>query len=364
MMPVGPVAVFGASNFPLAYSTAGGDAASAWCVGCPVIVKAHEAHLQTNALVADVIVKAAKNTNMPDGIFSTLYGNGFQTGLALVNHPLTKAVGFTGSLNGGRALMDAAASRKDPIPVFAEMGSTNPVFVFQDALVSSMDSIVKQLSGSITLSMGQFCTKPGVIILQKSTQTDIFIQRLKDAFQHVVTHPMLNAHIENGFNNAIQELESILLENDSSTTTNVTEYSNPVLAVCSHGDYLASEKLRHEIFGPYALIVLCETEIDFMKIADAIEGQLTVTIIADTHHVGISSLTSILIEKAGRIIFNGVPTGVEVIDAMTHGGPYPASSDSRFTAVGQHAVQRWIRPVTFQNLSEQFAPLPSILIRP
>lgn len=351
MFPLGPVVVFGASNFPLAYSTAGGDVASALAVGCPVIIKAHDSHLGTNALVAEVILKAAQKSGMPDGVFSSLNGDGMHTGQQLVLHPLTAAVGFTGSKQGGRALFDLGQKRENPIPVFAEMGSVNPVFIFPGKIRSDIRGLAGQLVSSMTMTVGQFCTNPGLLIALKDNHTDTLIFELVTALEIIPEASMLNPGIHKSFQRGvadIREVNGVIMIHDHQPSNGLR--STPVLASVPADVFLANPRLHHEVFGPFSIIVLCATMDEMQRVAGALEGQLTATVQADDDElIETQSLIDILVHKAGRIIMNGVPTGVEVCAAMTHGGPYPASTDSRFTAIGHHAVQRWLRPVTFQN---------------
>ena len=351
MLPIGPVVVFGASNFPLAYSTAGGDVASALAVGCPVIVKAHDSHLGTNALVAEIIMNAARDTGMPDGVFSSLHGDGFETAKQLILHPLTAAVGFTGSKAGGRALFDLGQQREIPIPVFAEMGSVNPVFLLPGKVAENPKTLANQLVGSMTMSVGQFCTNPGLLVAIKDDHTDQLINELKSQLENVSAATMINEGIFKSFDQGIIKVKGIegtqvVYEADSSISNKVT----PMLVKVDAEIFLSHHLLHQEIFGPYSLLILCNDHTQMRKVGQVLEGQLTATIQAfDSEGEEVYALTEILLEKAGRIIYNGVPTGVEVCEAMTHGGPYPASTDQRFTAVGHHAIWRWLRPVTFQN---------------
>lgn len=351
MMAVGPVVVFGASNFPLAYSTAGGDVASALAVGCPVIVKAHDSHLGTNALVAGVIVEAARKTGMPDGVFSSLHGDSMHTGKQLVQHPLTAAVGFTGSLKGGRALFDLGQQRPNPIPVFAEMGSVNPVFIFPDRIKENVQVLATQLVSSMTMSAGQFCTKPGILVALQDTHTDQLIMEINSSLEKIPEASLLNQGIFRSFNDGVAEVKAaneVSIMRDLQSSGNLR--TSPVLATVPADRFLANPLLHHEVFGPFAIIVLCRDIAQMLAVASALEGQLTASIQATQEEMNnLGPLVEVLVEKAGRIIFNGVPTGVEVCQAMTHGGPYPASTDIRFTAVGHHAIYRWLRPVTFQN---------------
>ncbi|MEO5905561.1 MAG: aldehyde dehydrogenase (NADP(+)) [Saprospiraceae bacterium] len=358
-MAIGPVIVFAASNFPLAYSTAGGDTTSAFAAGCPVIIKAHESHLGTNALVAEVIMNAAKNTGMPDGVFSSLNGDGIETGKALASHPLTAAVGFTGSLQGGRALFDLGQQRKNPIPVFAEMGSVNPVFILPGKLKADHTALVRALVDSMTMTVGQFCTNPGILVAFKNDDTNHLISKLSDSLSAIPATTMLNENISRNYHKGVSNVRI------ESGVTIVSEHSgtephmaSPVLATVDADTFLQRPELHHEVFGPFSLVVLCNDFSQMKEIALALEGQLTSTIhLTEEENEQGRELLSILVEKAGRIIFNGVPTGVEVAAAMTHGGPYPASTDSRFTAVGHDAIRRWVRPVTYQDCPEELLPV-------
>ena len=357
-IPIGPVIVFAASNFPLAYSTAGGDSTSALAAGCPVIVKAHESHLGTNALVAEVIMNAAKVTGMPDGVFSSLNGDGLETGKQLVVHPLTAGVGFTGSLTGGRALFDLGNQRERPIPVFAEMGSVNPVFLLPSAVEKDIESLTVKLVDSMTLTVGQFCTNPGILIAIKNEDTSNLISKLSNALLKIPAASMLNENIARNYHKGVASVkieQGITIVSDQPQSEN--QKASPILATVHADVFLTRPQLHHEVFGPFSLMVLCKDFDQILKVAASLEGQLTSTIhatAAEFDHA--QALTDVLIEKAGRIIFNGVPTGVEVCEAMTHGGPYPASTDSRFTAVGHFAIRRWLRPVTYQDCPEGLLP--------
>ena len=357
-MAIGPVIVFAASNFPLAYSTAGGDATSALAAGCPVIVKAHESHLGTNALVAEIIMNAAKSTGMPDGVFSSLNGDGIETGQQLVMHPLTAGVGFTGSLTGGRALFDLGQRRKNPIPVFAEMGSTNPVFLLPGKVELETKTLSSQLVSSMTMTVGQFCTKPGIIVATDNAATKHLISFLEEGLLEIPPATMLNENIAKNFYKGIS---AIKIETDvivfEAHPTDQMLMSAPIIATIEGDLFLSRQEFHHEVFGPFSLIVLCKDFNQMREVAHSFDGQLTATIHGMDGEINKAhELVDILVEKAGRIIFNGVPTGVEVCEAMTHGGPYPASTDSRFTAVGHHAIRRWLRPVTYQNFPIDLLP--------
>ncbi len=359
LVPTGSVVVFSVSNFPLAYSTAGGDVASALAAGCPVIVKAHESHPGTHALVADAVRAAAEKTGMPDGVFSSLFGRGFALGKYLVEHPLTKNVAFTGSQAGGRALFDMAAARPEPIPVFAEMSSTNPVFLLPEKISANSENVARQLAASININAGQFCTCPGLIFLLENADTPQFLENLKTAFATFAPVTMLNPGI---FQNFEKKKTDALAEKTVSTefaATRDSEKLSGFAAVASvfGKDFLKNPKLQDEVFGPFSLVVRCKNKSEMLKIAEILEGQLTATIwAADSEMKRWTDLFEILERKAGRLIFNGVPTGLEVCAAIHHGGPYPATTDGRFTAVGSGAIRRFLRPVCFQNFPEKMLP--------
>jgi len=356
--PIGPVVVFTASNFPLAYSTAGGDTASALAAGNPVLVKAHESHLGTNELVADAIIEAAKITGMPDGVFSSLIGSGNALGQELVKHPLVKAVGFTGSQSGGRDLFNLAQNRKQPIPLFAEMGSINPVVLFPGELKLNLKKVVKNYAASITLDVGQFCTNPGLIIGINGKPLDGFIKKLSKLIRKSSSQTMLSENIwTNFYSNRQKALEQkgvkLLTEGEGHEELK----ARPTLAIVSGKNFVNNPHLAQEVFGPFSLIVVCNDDDELNQVASCINGQLTTTIIANKTDIKKYRHTvQEFKENAGRLIFNGVPTGVEVCKAMHHGGPYPATTDARFTAVGEDAIKRWLRPVTYQDCPETFLP--------
>lgn len=359
-IPLGPIAVFGASNFPFAYSTAGGDTASALAAGCPVIVKSHPMHAGTGALVANAVSKAAKKTEMPNGVFSNLNASGIEVGEYLVKHPDLKAVGFTGSIKGGRALFDMASKRDEPIPVFAEMGSINPVVLLPKALENRAESLAETYANSITLDTGQFCTNPGLLLGVKNQNLENFTTILADKILAKNPTCMLHPNIKEGYNNNKEKVSSqkntaIVAHYDKEVKTN---YAKQALVTVSGDDFLENSTLHLEVFGPFSLIVQCENMDQLEKIIQNLEGQLTGTIISDDNEVELyPKLVSVLQNRVGRMIFNGVPTGVEVCESMTHGGPYPASTDSRFTAVGINSIRRWVRPFTYQNFPNSLLPL-------
>lgn len=358
MVPLGPVVVFGASNFPFAYSTAGGDTACALAAGCPVIVKAHPAHAQTSELVAKAINQAVKDHQLPVGVFHHLHGAGFEVGKVLVLHPLTKAVGFTGSFEGGKALFDLANSRDVPIPVFAEMGSVNPVFLLPEKLAKDTKQIAGILAKSITQSAGQFCTNPGILIGIKSPALEKFTELLGEEIRITPRQKMLHAGIASSFH---QKRSAALKEGVQLLATNETgveqDESIPTLASVAANDFLENPTLHKEIFGPYSLLVECRDEKEMLAVAIAIEGQLTTTLMATVNEAARQKeLLSVLREKCGRFVFNGVPTGVEVALGMHHGGPFPATTDSRFTAVGADGIKRFARPLCLQNWPTELLP--------
>lgn len=355
LIPVGPVVVFGASNFPLAFSVAGSDVASAFAAGCPVIVKAHEAHPGTSEIVAIAIMRAIATCQLPQGIFALLHGEGKTIGSALVKHPLAAAVAFTGSYGAGRAIFDAAASRAVPVPVFAEMASINPLFILPGALAARPSEIAKELATSVILGAGQFCTKPGIIIAVRTKGFDDFLSSIAAEMQRVPPALALHHGIASAYYDRIEALLSIdgickIVEGPRLEDPRAAGLSSSLL----HCDGSVFERhhdlLQREIFGPVCLVVSVESLEEMVHLARRLEGQLTATI-----HRGVEDgcaareLTHILIRKAGRLIQNGYPTGVEVSPAMTHGGPYPATTDSRYTSVGTAAMERFLRPVTFQN---------------
>ena len=359
MVPLGPVVVFGASNFPLAYSVAGGDSAAAFAAGCPVIVKAHPGHPGTSALVASAIVKAAHESGMPDGVFSLLFDSGFIVGKALVEHPATKAVGFTGSTSGGRALFDMAAQRAEPIPVFAEMGSVNPSILLPNALAKRAETIANHYAGSITLGVGQFCTNPGLILGIAGEGLNNFISGLSAAIAKTQPATMLHSGISGAYRKNTQEMisqQGVEFLNHSAQEAKEGE-GRPVLAKASGVAFINNPQLHEEVFGPFSLVIECRDKEELNQCVDKLSGQLTTTIIGEEDELNsYHDLIIELREKAGRIIFNGVPTGVEVCPSMNHGGPYPASTDSRFTAVGIHSIKRFLRPLSFQDAPQAILP--------
>ncbi len=356
---LGPVVVFGASNFPLAYSTAGGDTASALAAGCPVIVKSHPMHAGTSELVAGAIIKAARDTGMPDGVFSNLNSAGVEVGVQLVRHPGIKAVGFTGSITGGRALYNEAAGRPEPIPVFAEMGSINPVVILPQALRKQSDKWAKIYAQSITLGTGQFCTNPGLLLGIKSPDLDDFINDLAEEIVQIEPSCMLHPNIIGAYE---KKKEKVMQQDDLDLIMEYPDdvavnYARQAITTVDGHTFLNNTTLHQEVFGPFSMVVQCDDVGQLTQILQELEGQLTGTIIATDHEIREQSeVVKALRDRVGRLIYNGVPTGVEVAPSMLHGGPYPASTDSRFTAVGKDAIRRWVRPVSYQSWPDELLP--------
>ena len=359
LQPVGPVVVFTASNFPLAFSTAGGDTASALAAGNPVIVKAHPYHAGTNELVSGAISQAARKTGMPDGIFSSLNASDFSIGQGLVLHPEVKTVTFTGSFAGGKSLYDLAQKRQIPIPVFAEMGSVNPVLLLPEKITENPATLAGSIAGSINLGAGQFCTNPGVLLALKTPETDVFKEELALQIRKLLPEPMLHTNISNNF-----ERKTKAFFDDprvDKLAESVTEpeglRGRPVVALVSGEDFIANPGLAEEIFGPFSLLIECIDRSEMQKVIKSFGGQLTASVMgtSDDFTVFRKQIESMQ-EIVGRLIFNGMPTGVEVCYSMQHGGPYPATTDGRFTSVGADAIKRFVRPVAFQNAPEDYLP--------
>lgn len=359
LRPLGPVVVFTASNFPLAFSTAGGDTASALAAGCPVVVKAHNSHLHTNELVSDAISRAAEKTGMPDGVYSSLAADGFELGSTLVKHPKTKAVAFTGSLGGGMALYKMAIEREEPIPVFAEMGSINPVFFLPDKLNAEAEQLAKTYAGSITLGVGQFCTNPGLLIGLESDALDLFCETISAEISEMQPAVMLNEGIAQNFKknketSLAQGGVDLISSNQAETPRNG---ASPAVARVSADLFLTNPNLQHEVFGPYSIVVTCKDQSQMEEVIDHLSGQLTITFMGnDGDFQSFEPQIQKAEKRTGRLIYNGVPTGVEVCASMQHGGPYPAATDSRFTSVGTDAIKRFGRPVAYQNAPQQLLP--------
>ncbi len=353
---VGPVAVFGASNFPLAFSTAGGDTAAALAAGCPVVFKAHSGHMATAEQVADAIIRAAEQTGMPKGVFNMIYGAG--VGEQLVKHPAIQAVGFTGSLKGGRALCDMAAARPQPIPVFAEMSSINPVLLLPEALQVRGEKIASELTASVVQGCGQFCTNPGLVIGLRSGEFSGFIEQLSARMAEQPAQTMLNAGTLASYAKGVQALHSHPQIKHLAGFAQQGNQAQPQLfqadvSVLLKGDPL----LQEEVFGPTTVLVEVADQAELLQALQGLHGQLTATLIAEPGDLKVfAMLLPLLEQKVGRILFNGYPTGVEVCDAMVHGGPYPATSDARGTSVGTLAIDRFLRPVCYQNCADELLP--------
>ena len=361
LIALGPVVVFGSSNFPFAFSVAGGDTASALAAGCPVVVKAHRAHAGTAELVGHAVVRAVAALGLPAGLFSLVHGGGSTVGIAMVKHPAVAAVGFTGSHTAGRALCDAAAARPHPIPVFAEMSSLNPVFLLPGALHDRGAAIATGLLGSFTLGVGQFCTKPGLIFALRGPDTDAFLQTLATAVQGAACATMLTPGIRTAFQEnraAVTAVPgvTVLAAANAAPDAKKTE-GQPSVAVTTAANFLAHPALATEAFGPFTLVITGETPAELTACARALEGQLTATLHGNADDLAAAApLVALLEQKAGRLVLNAFPTGVEVSPAMNHGGPSPAASDARFTSVGTAALLRFARPVCYQSFPAALLP--------
>ncbi|MGZ7178038.1 aldehyde dehydrogenase (NADP(+)) [Burkholderia gladioli] len=358
-LPLGPVAVFGASNFPLAFSVAGGDTASALAAGCPVIVKAHEAHLGTSELVGRAIQRAVARSNMPVGTFSLLMGPGRVIGAALVKHPSIKAVGFTGSRQGGLALVNLANARPEPIPVYAEMSSINPFVLFPAALAARGEKIAQGFVDSLTMGVGQFCTNPGLVIAIDGPQLDAFSEAASAALGGKPAGTMLTRGIAEAYSNGrakLQGTEGVRQLGTGGAGEGGCAMSGALFDVSAE-TFLREHALRDEVFGPASLIVRCRDLDEVATVLESLEGQLTATLQLDDADLEIArKLVPILERKAGRLLVNGFPTGVEVCDAMVHGGPFPATSNAMYTSVGATAIDRFLRPVCYQDFPEALLP--------
>jgi len=362
LRPVGPVAVFGASNFPLAFSVAGGDTAAAFAAGNPVVVKAHPAHPGTSELVARAIVNAVRKQKLPEGTFSMLNGITPETSLAIVTNPNTKAVAFTGSERAGRALFDAASRRSEPIPVFAEMGSVNPLFVLSGALAGDgkPEGLADALYKSVTLGVGQFCTCPGLVFGVEGPQFSSFVTKLADLFEQAGPGTMLNPAIAKNFRDRFDNAAGVkdvrAFKSARLADLQRTE-GRPGLLVTDASTWLRQDTLHEEIFGPATVVVRCRSEEEVLTCAKGLAGTLTATLHGTPADLARhAELVNLLTQKAGRLVFNGFPTGVEVGHAMHHGGPYPATTDEKFTSVGSAAIYRFARPVCYQNFPDELLP--------
>jgi len=358
-IPLGPVVVFGASNFPLAFSVAGGDTASALAAGCCVIVKAHPAHLATSSLVGEAINRAAISTDMPDGVFSLLFGDGPVLGAQLVKHPEIKAVAFTGSFTAGKIIYDMAVRRETPIPVYAEMGSTNPVFILPQALSEKPQLLANEFSGSVTQGVGQFCTNPGMLIYESADTATAFIERLEEEFAQTLGGVMLTGDIHKSYMAGVEKRSEMhgvktLAKGNFTPDLNI---ASPILFQITSDLLKMHPDLSEELFGPTSVVVEADGKKDLIEIARNLRGHLTATVHGtDRDLVEYKDLLDILEQKVGRLLINGFPTGVEVCSAMVHGGPFPATTDQKTTSVGTAAIERFTRPVCYQNMPDQLLP--------
>jgi alpha-ketoglutaric semialdehyde dehydrogenase len=356
-IPLGPVVVFSASNFPFAYSVAGGDTASALAAGCPVIVKGHEAHPATSELTGKAVQKAAVESGMPDGVFSLLQGEGKTVGIQLVEHPLVKAVGFTGSFKGGKAIFDAAQRRPEPIPVYAEMGSTNPVFVLPRAVQERSETIAAGFAASVTLGVGQFCTSPGLLFYKNGTPQ--FERQLQEKFGGTTGGVMLTEYMREAYNKSVSSRQKIrglhvLAKGGKVDAANAVD---TVLFKTTMPVIRENMELAEELFGPASMIVEATTKEELLEAARNLSGHLTATVHGTPEDLAeYADLLEVLEQKAGRVVINGFPTGVEVGHAIVHGGPFPATTDSRTTSVGSTAIYRFTRPVCYQNYPQELLP--------
>lgn len=357
LVPLGPVAVFGASNFPLAFSTAGGDTASALAAGCPVVYKAHPSHPGTNELISSAIINAAKKTGMPDGVFSSLQLSN-DDALKLVQHPLLKAVGFTGSKKVGMLLFNAAVQREEPIPVYAEMSSVNPVIILEEAIIKRSDTIANDLANSVTLNAGQFCTNPGLVLMVDSGEARNFVELLKARFESVEPAVMLNKTISESYQKSLTAMSNVdTISSMVLISSSDHSKAQPQLFTVDAQHFLKNPSLQNEIFGPATLVIFNQNMDQLYEVIENLEGQLTATIHSvDEESSYLTKLIEILSNKVGRIIFGGYPTGVEVCPSMQHGGPFPSTTDARSTSVGTAAIYRFVRPVAYQNFPDNLLP--------
>jgi len=361
LIPIGPVVVFGASNFPLAFSVAGGDSTSALAAKCPVVVKGHPAHPGTSELVAGAIARAVKKSGLPEGTFSLIHGVDPAVSIALVTHPSTKAVAFTGSEHAGRAIFDAAMQRPEPVPAYVEMGSVNPVFILPGALQERSDAIAQGLVSAINLGGGQFCTCPGLIFGVEDEAYQGFRKKLSEEFAKSTPATMVHPNVLKGYDKGLQrvrEVSGVEARPASQPADAGTTEAGPVLFETDAATWLENEALAQEVFGPSAIVVRGDSESQLVKIAQTLPGTLTATVhgTADDLHK-YRKLVAVLENKAGRLVLNGFPTGVEVSSAMHHGGPYPATGDAKYTSVGTAAILRFVRPICYQNFPDDSLPL-------
>jgi len=356
---LGPVGIFGASNFPLAFSVAGGDTASALAAGCSIVVKAHPAHPGTSEMIGRAIVKAAEAEGMPEGVFSLVHGASHEVGMAIVQHSLIKAVGFTGSFRGGKALYDAAVKREEPIPVYAEMGSINPVFVLPGALKKRGEKIAQGLAGSVTLGVGQFCTNPGVVMSLQSDEAENLISQTGKHLSEVAAGTMLTAGIKKAYASGVEKFKGVsevaVVANGKDEDGESKGQAHILRTTASN--FLQHPELSEEVFGPSTLAVSANSKEELLKVAQNLDGHLTATIHGTEEDLEeFSELVAVLERKVGRLLFNGFPTGVEVCHSMVHGGPYPATTDSRTTSVGTAAIVRFARPLCYQDFPQSLLP--------
>lgn len=355
--PIGPVAVFGASNFPLAFSTAGGDSAAALAAGCPVVVKGHSAHPGTGEIVAQAIDAAIKATGVHPGVFSLVQGGKRDVGTRLVQHPLIQAVGFTGSLGGGRALFDLCAQRDTPIPFFGELGSVNPMFLLPNALASRGQAIAEGWAGSLTMGAGQFCTNPGIAVAIDGDDAEAFQAAAQAKLGDIASQTMLTDGIAAAYREGAARIAAGNGVTQLCGRTNDTREAAPFLFTVSGDDFLSSDALHEEVFGPLGILVRVRNFEQMIQIANTLEGQLTCTLHLDEDDSAKArSLLPLLERKAGRLLANSFPTGVEVCDAMVHGGPYPASTNFGATSVGTLSIRRFLRPVCYQDIPANLLP--------
>ncbi|CAN5905664.1 aldehyde dehydrogenase (NADP(+)) [soil metagenome] len=361
MQPVGPVVVFGASNFPLAISVAGTDTVSALGAGCPVVVKAHPGHPGTCEMVANVIVEALAKTGMPAGAFSLVQGKGVEIGMALVKHPLTAAVAFTGSLRGGRALFDAASSRPNPIPFYGELGSVNPVFLLPGALKQRATQIAENFVGALTMGVGQFCTNPGMIFGVKSDEFGVFMEKTTSLVKAWAPSTMLHDGISSAYQSGLKRLGAVkgveLAATSDVAAKGEAAQAAAVIFSTDAATFEANETLREEVFGPASVVTHCGSKEELERIAESFEGQLTASIHGTVEDLkDHARLVRILERKVGRLIFNAFGTGIEVCPSMHHGGPYPSSTHAFFTSIGTAAIYRFVRPVCYQGFPDDCLP--------
>ena len=357
--PLGPVAVFCASNFPLAFSVAGGDTASALAAGCPVIVKAHHSHPGTAELVGQAVTNAVKDSGLPEGVFSLLYGPGRETGQSLVRHPKIKAAGFTGSRAGGQSLMKIAAERPEPIPFYAEMSSINPVFILPGAMAERGEELAVGLHGSMTMGVGQFCTNPGLTIVDSNSNIEPFISKIKELVGSSPSATMLNSGIGSAYDSGAKSLvENVAVEALARGEAGEGKCQAETLLFLTNSDsFLNDASLGAELFGPSTMIVTHDNRDKMLALAKSLEGQLTATVHGNEADLKANrDLLEILETKAGRVLINGFPTGVEVCHSMVHGGPFPATSDGRSTSVGTNAIDRFSRDVCYQSFPDSLLP--------